>query len=399
MFYGFDGAATLDKKAFNITEPSFDHVAYDLDKKLWMLLQLACQNNASATADIFSLSQRTVKEIASATTEKLSRLFLGAVPSFGIKNLQEITPRFEVILSRNIEEFNLSYSYCFEINFLHAIRLMALKDLYTTQAKTGIPIYILEKIINASEATLESLADCGIEFHLLCSEEIIFNILSANDDNLIQNYQLRKIQQCLTTHGKQKLYPVPALKFPLSKTNVDLIGKLMFVTGFTKKIIGKELLLTNKQVLRIYTSVLDDGVKINNPSSRVARTSATLIRGYAGKIQAAIIAQLYINLGGEDVFRRTNINALIRAYRIYKEILQEQKHLDAKKYSAIDIKDAYSFISELRSTRDAGMISFCKNCKTSYFSSIEERTFIECPFCYVPKDLFRKYKEHEQVTI
>jgi len=399
MFYGFDGAAALDKKAFNITEPLFDHVAYDLDKKLWLLLQRACQNNAPATGDAFSLSRETVKKIADATPEELSRLFSGAVPSFGINNLQQTINRFEEIFSQNIEGFNISCVYCFELNFLQTIQLMALKDLYTTQAKTGIPIAILEKLIRSNEATIEALANSGIQFRLLCSQEIVFEILSSNDDSLIQNHKLRKIQQCLTTNGDQVLEPVPSLKFPISKTNCDLIGKLMFVAGFTKKIVGKELLLTGKQVLRIYTSVLNDGLKINNPSSRAARSSATLIRGYAGKIQAAMIAQLYINLGGADVFRKTNINALIRAYRIYKEILQEQKHLDVKKYSAIDIKDAYSFISELRSTRDAGMISFCRNCKTSYFSSINERTFIECPFCYIPKDLFKKYKEIEEATV
>uniref|UniRef100_UPI0030C6FBAE FlhC family transcriptional regulator n=1 Tax=Escherichia coli TaxID=562 RepID=UPI0030C6FBAE len=97
------------------------------------------------------------------------------------------------------------------------------------------------------------------------------------------------------------------------------------------------------------------------------------------KIQASLLMQLYFNIGGEAVLRSVNIKALNKAFRMYHAIRKEVPGMKGARWAPFDITDAWCLASELRSG-DA-MLEECDNCKCTYFTSVNQRTCVECPFC------------------
>ncbi|WP_437199716.1 hypothetical protein, partial [Salmonella sp. LSP 259/13] len=113
--------------------------------------------------------------------------------------------------------------------------------------------------------------------------------------------------------------------------------------------------------------------------SRTFRGGATLIHSHTSKIQASLLMQLYFNIGGEAVLRSVNIKALNKAFRMYHAIRKEVPGMKGARWAPFDITDAWCLASELRSG-DA-MLEVCDNCKCTYFTSVNQRTCVECPFC------------------
>lgn len=49
------------------------------------------------------------------------------------------------------------------------------------------------------------------------------------------------------------------------------------------------------------------------------------------------------------------------------------------KWTPLDITDAWCLASELRSGE--GMLEECNKCKCTYYTSVNQRTSVDCPFC------------------
>ncbi|KNO84917.1 regulator, partial [Salmonella enterica subsp. enterica serovar Typhimurium var. 5-] len=65
----------------------------------------------------------------------------------------------------------------------------------------------------------------------------------------------------------------------------------------------------------------------------------------------------------------------LRLHAIRKEV----PGMKGARWAPFDITDAWCLASELRSG-DA-MLEVCDNCKCTYFTSVNQRTCVECPFC------------------
>ncbi|MGN9575317.1 FlhC family transcriptional regulator [Salmonella enterica] len=152
----------------------------------------------------------------------------------------------------------------------------------------------------------------------------------------------------------------------------------MALAGYITKIIMIETGLTYKQVRRLYQDLERDGYTLER-KSRTFRGGATLIHSHTSKIQASLLMQLYFNIGGEAVLRSVNIKALNKAFRMYHAIRKEVPGMKGARWAPFDITDAWCLASELRSG-DA-MLEVCDNCKCTYFTSVNQRTCVECPFC------------------
>ncbi|GDK44289.1 FlhC family transcriptional regulator [Escherichia coli] len=152
----------------------------------------------------------------------------------------------------------------------------------------------------------------------------------------------------------------------------------MALAGYITKIIMIETGLTYKQVRRLYQDLERDGYTLER-KSRTFRGGATLIHSHTSKIQVSLLMQLYFNIGGEAVLRSVNIKALNKAFRMYHAIRKEVPGMKGARWAPFDITDAWCLASELRSG-DA-MLEVCDNCKCTYFTSVNQRTCVECPFC------------------
>lgn len=160
-----------------------------------------------------------------------------------------------------------------------------------------------------------------------------------------------------------------------------ITARHMVLAGYISKIIMIETGLTYKQLRRLYHDLEGDGYSIER-KSRVFRGGATLIQNHTAKIQASILMQLYQNLGGENVARTVNVSALNKAYRMYHAIRKEVG-LTGARWSPFDITDAWCLASELR-CGDA-MLELCDTCQCTYFTSVNQRTCVDCPFCAADK--------------
>lgn len=161
-----------------------------------------------------------------------------------------------------------------------------------------------------------------------------------------------------------------------------ITARHMALAGYITKIIMIETGLTYKQVRRLYQDIEKDGYELGR-RSRTFRGGATLVHSHTSKIQASLLMQLYYNIGGEAVLRSVNIKALNKAFRMYHAIRKEVPGMKGVRWAPFDITDAWCLASELR--YGEAMIEECSNCECTYFTSVNQRTCVECPFCVADK--------------
>lgn len=167
-------------------------------------------------------------------------------------------------------------------------------------------------------------------------------------------------------------------------------ARQMALMGYVTRIIILETGLTDKQVRRLYRDLEDEGFKLDkNRTTRTTRSGATLLGNQMSKIHASLLMQLYREVGGEAVMTSISVAALDRAYRMYQALLCEMTAIDPTiRNVTFTISDAWCLGSELRS--EEAMFETCKDCHCDFFTSLNQSTGIDCPFCYEPPNKSRQ---------
>ncbi|RAI97819.1 transcriptional activator FlhC [Aeromonas salmonicida] len=158
-----------------------------------------------------------------------------------------------------------------------------------------------------------------------------------------------------------------------------ITARHMVLAGYINYVITLETGLTYKQIRKLRQELKGEGFTVNQSKSRAVRGGATLIHSHSSKIQASLLMQLYSNIGGPGVTRSINVAALGKAFRMYHAIRKEVPGLNGPRWEAFDISDAWCLAKELR-TGDA-MMELCKHCNCTFFTSFNQRTCVECPYC------------------
>ena len=159
-----------------------------------------------------------------------------------------------------------------------------------------------------------------------------------------------------------------------------LLARQMTKAGFITAIISLETGMTHKQLRRLYTMLEKEKGSSSRNNHGSIRSGTTLIHNSATKIQASLMIQLYRNIGGEDVEQEIVIDALVKSFQMYHAIRNEIPNMKNGRWPSFTISDAWCLARELRSAEAS--LSMCKDCNCTYFTSIHQRTFIECPFCH-----------------
>lgn len=162
-----------------------------------------------------------------------------------------------------------------------------------------------------------------------------------------------------------------------------LTARHMALSGYATKIITTEAGVTYKQLRGIYKELEEDGFEREQAKSRRLRGSGAILRTNELRRQAAYLIQVYRNIGGDDVFLSVNVNALNKAYRIYRSSFRELDDLPCSAHGSkgpITITEAWCLVKELREA--TGELFECETCKATYFSSAEEKDAYICPFCF-----------------
>lgn len=160
----------------------------------------------------------------------------------------------------------------------------------------------------------------------------------------------------------------------------DLLARYMLLAGYITYIVQIETGLTAKRIRAMRNALIQEGYP-EEKRSRAFRSSKTLLSNRKAKIAASLSMSLYYRFGQDDIFKTINIEALTEAYSMYVSILYDappDKHMCFKE-PIFGISDLWAFANELRSGES--LIFVCSECKCDYFSSAEEPTLIDCPFC------------------
>ncbi|MCG3760916.1 regulator [Vibrio cincinnatiensis] len=174
------------------------------------------------------------------------------------------------------------------------------------------------------------------------------------------------------------------------------IARNMALIGYISQIIMIETGLTYMQIRRLYKELKDEGLTIRRKSHKV-RGGATIIHSHTSKIEASLLMQLYFNITGKSALRSININTLHSAYELYSSVRSETLGMHGARWQMLDITDAWCLAQELRSGE--AMIETCPSCKCNYFTSVNQRTSVNCPFCLSSPQASSTKKEATITTV
>lgn len=159
------------------------------------------------------------------------------------------------------------------------------------------------------------------------------------------------------------------------------MGKL----GFTRMAISTEAGITSSQLSRLRKELAEQGVDISNISKRA--TSGRFIENYQASLHASIMMQVYSELTGPDKAYRIDIDALIAALSIYKQIRIESESNNAVRWPEITAVEGYVLAKEVRGDgiQPEAYMESCGCCDASYFVSIYQSISdkVRCPYCRI----------------
>ena len=165
-----------------------------------------------------------------------------------------------------------------------------------------------------------------------------------------------------------------------NQTNMWLYGRELIKLGYSIKTVQIEAGMTYKQIQKL-TSILEhEGVIGKKTKKTFKKSAAKLLSDHYMKWQASILMQIYAFIAGPEHRINIDIDSLNKAYQmyisIYAELPDDVKHCSEQ----ISINDGWILANELRSGE--AFMEMCGNCKAAYYSSENQNTTIDCPFCY-----------------
>jgi len=154
----------------------------------------------------------------------------------------------------------------------------------------------------------------------------------------------------------------------------------MIVRGYSPKIVQIETTLTYRQV-SLLKKKAEENMCVCANTSRSSRSGASIIHNRVTKIEASILMLLYMKLAILNINESIDLQALEKSHDIYQSIRDEIITLYPVQMEFLTITDAWCLAKEFRS--EEAMFDKCSECNTSYFTSSNQSTLIDCPFCQV----------------
>lgn len=360
-----------DARAVNLDQEEADRNVYEFDLTLWNLLSTLAKERPDDAASQFSLGMDTVQKLSLATPSQLEALASGVLISFKLETAeQNIITRLSgdydpvVFINHSVDEFDAAYWLLFN--------RVASRDPEMAKEVFGVSRELAELVAKATDSQLRHMSGTTVtHFTLRFAPSIIEEILDDSREELTHPV----LKNCNSLYrdvggGDEhwQLWYIGSLGYSSTHGPCWVHHKNHHDRDWPDLQTGQTALPDLER----------DGYTLER-KSRTFRGGATLIHSHTSKIQASLLMQLYFNIGGEAVLRSVNIKALNKAFRMYHAIRKEVPGMKGARWAPFDITDAWCLASELRSG-DA-MLEVCDNCKCTYFTSVNQRTCVECPFC------------------
>ncbi len=107
------------------------------------------------------------------------------------------------------------------------------------------------------------------------------------------------------------------------------------------------------------------------PSGQLPAIGCAAIQTRRQQVHASLFARLYARVGGRKVYRRIDIEAVLAAQDLYRQLIGEAP--------AIDFNASWAIARDLRV--GTSVLKFCACCKVLYLVSENSGAPASCPLC------------------
>lgn len=339
----------------------------------------------------YLMSQSAIKALALATDSDLLRLQSKSITSFSY-----CTDNLNMLLKNGhpgIGNTSDSKQILIAREFVLLMQQQAIErgiavatQMFSMRAAT------VKKVKDSQRSKLYGVPSFMGKPFLRFQDSLIIQILKAKPNDLAA-LQLKKIQQCLC-FGASAAADINEIKpetlscydenISEGRANIslnrELYARSLLITGHLIKTVGIETGLTLRQVRRINDNVR--AAKYESETSekiRTPRSSNIFIQSNADILQASLAMTLYLNIGGHDIYKTTNMEALNTAFSLYCTIRHDVFGVKERLDRTILLPDMWVLAIEVRSNHASFL--YCENCKTLNFISINQRTVSsDCAF-------------------
>lgn len=343
--------------------------------------RLASEEPEKLTA---SLNIISIAALAAASDDKLERLVSASISSFTYNSDCLETLLFGQTDCCAMISNHRSTSLTKE--FLTLARQESLeRGVMRTTQMFSVKAEIAAKLKTSNRSKIYEVAERMGAPTIRFSEALLVELLTAPEQN-VAALKFKKVQQCLCS-GDASLPEINNIlqenvacydtdsnegraNISLSK---ELYARSLLVAGHLIKTVGIETGLTLRQVRRINDNVR--AAKYDNDATdklRATRSSNIFIQTSADMLQVSIVMSLYANLGGEDIYKTTNMNAMNTAFSIYCSIRHDIIGIKERLERTIYLPDVWVLAVELRSNHAS--YTYCEESETLTFVSVNQRT-------------------------
>lgn len=159
----------------------------------------------------------------------------------------------------------------------------------------------------------------------------------------------------------------------LNKSELFARATLLIKYGFRTTIIALDTGLPTHTIRRLYKEVTG-----NSPGPGQLPESDAIVKSRRALVEGSLLMALYVNIGGESVYKKLNIDALMKAYDAYL-VAREEADLPAENpWKKLTINEGWVLARDLRSK--LASLHKCR-CGSLYLTVSQQRIQLKCPIC------------------
>ena len=161
----------------------------------------------------------------------------------------------------------------------------------------------------------------------------------------------------------------------LSKSELFTRASLLIKYGFRTTIIALDTGLPIHIIRRLHKEVTG-----KSPCPGQLPESDAIVKGRRALVEGSLLMALYVNIGGDNVYKQLNIDALMKAYDAYL-VAREEADLPAEiPWKKLTINEGWVLARDLRS--QLASLHRCR-CGSLYLTVSQQRIQLKCPVCEI----------------
>lgn len=152
-------------------------------------------------------------------------------------------------------------------------------------------------------------------------------------------------------------------------------ASILISKGFRTSIIAVETGLPHYYIRRLYKEITGTA-----PGPGQLPESDAIVKSRRALVEGSLLMALYVNIGGKKVYRKINLDVLMRAFDAYLKIRQEASLPETKPWKRLTINEGWVLARDLRS-RLASLNRCRRGCL--YLTVAQQRIQLKCPVCEI----------------